>query len=756
MFALFVATPAILAEAPGKPVEFDAKVVEASSEGAQVKLMWMASRSGGAPSHFDIYIASGETENMDDFALLGTVEVDPNKPVNNGVYYYITDRLEPGTYTFYVIARNDDGSSERSVIRVVTIKKGDDKPKSGLFIVSKRTAVAEEGKPWEFFVKIEKTQDVSAITFTVDNAPDGLTIDARGLITWENPTAGRHVFTITVTGTLPNGETIKAVQEFVLEVGKKEKDDPAKPCTELAGTVKNADGKMIMEGAVTAWLIKSGSNNEENRVAVQKAAIRQGTYAMALPAGTYKLRVEGPSFYAEWYEDASEVVDAKSITITCESPRLEVSFVVDMMPEPTFHVASGRVYDAETEGGIENALVIFTARKADDKELARNYKEVKAETNADGYYQVRLVEGVTYIAHAIARQPNGARDKYLTEWYDNTNDASTATGIMLTENAEGIDFPMDASQTYNNGFGGTMKDYASGDGVTGKVIAYMIRSGNDGEPNKRFAVTVETDANGNYSFSNLEPGDYVVFGMPAERPNVPGWYVAGELAADSWKNATTITVGDVMLTVQHDILLDKVEKEKGRGKVRGHCYDNRGGIITKSNGAVQGAIPVAGALVIARDANGAVIDFTIADENGAYLLEYMGIGTATVSAHRIWFNPASESVEITDQNLDVQVYFGMSPVVSNVEVPSHRVGTSLNLYPNPAGAQATLTFNSPAGHVSIAVVDVTGTVRQNLSLISEGGLTTATLNTVNLPSGLFMVHVTTIEGTFALPLQVVR
>ena len=105
------------AEAPGKPIEFGAQLVE---EGTMVKLSWMANREGGEPTEFCIYYAEGETENMDDFSLLAETDSEPNP---NGLYTYLVKDLEPGEYTFYVVAKNDDGESGRSIIRVVEIKE---------------------------------------------------------------------------------------------------------------------------------------------------------------------------------------------------------------------------------------------------------------------------------------------------------------------------------------------------------------------------------------------------------------------------------------------------------------------------------------------------------------------------------------------------------------------------------------------------------------------------------------------------------
>ena len=109
-------------QAPGKPIEFQAKAVEVTANGGWAKLMWMASRDGGIPTHFDIYMAEGETDDQSKFEKVGGVDVDPNTPVERYTFTYLQKDLPLGTYTFYVVAVNNGGESERSVLRVVTLK----------------------------------------------------------------------------------------------------------------------------------------------------------------------------------------------------------------------------------------------------------------------------------------------------------------------------------------------------------------------------------------------------------------------------------------------------------------------------------------------------------------------------------------------------------------------------------------------------------------------------------------------------------
>jgi hypothetical protein len=733
---------------PGTPGSFDAKVVE---EGTIVKLMWTNNWQGGTPKVFCIFMAEGETEDMDDFELIEEVDYAPNTQV---YYHYVRD-LQPGVYSFYVVAKNDDGASERTKIRVVVMEDPD---ALKIHIISRPSSGAKEGTPWDYQVKTEANFTPTSITYELVHAPDGMTIDDNGKIVWDEPKNGRYEICVIVTAT-DGTETVTAKQCWVLEVGEgKNEEEEEKKCATIYGTVKadDANSSPIMEGVVYAWRAGNNANNKD-RGRVYKAEIRQGTYSMSVPAGKYRLSVEGPGFHKEWYEDADNADDATEVEVTCENPRNAVNFVVSRRPEPTMHMVCGTVYDAETNEPIHNALITFEWRGENDNKPNGNHKRIVTESGSDGKYCVKLPEGYTYIASAVARTPNKPHDKYHHEWYDNTHNAAHATGITITGDMDGVDFPMDEKEPVEGGFGGKMMDHESGNGVPGKVIAYMIKeAGNSGNEKSRRAYTTETDDNGEYSFDGIDAGVYVVMGLPADRPWVPGWYVAGDLAADSWKNGTRIEVGNVMLTVQHDIRLDKVTDGIGRGRANGWVYDRRNGFIEKSGSKVQKAEGIQGSLVIARDEDGNVVDYAVSIEGGVFTLTSLGYGVTTLHADAMDFDPSTSMVTISTSARVAESQIGLQPIVSSVEVPTHRVGFDMNLYPNPASDRVTLSIPTQAGTADVRIVSSTGVVYTTSSTDVFGGTTNLELGTKDLPAGMYLIHVTNGTSTFALPLSIVR
>lgn len=740
---------------PG-PDGFQAKVLDNNAGSQYVMLGWYGIKGNDVPDSYSVYQASKETEDLTKFTKIGSVVVDPAKPPRDNFYTYNVENLAAGTYTFFVRAVWGNEESARTMIKVVTIK---DKSEKKVIIVSVPLKNGSAGKRYTYPVRAE-TNAGTKIQYGIVNGPEGMTIDqVTGLIVWENPRAGRYEIKIKAWVEV-NGQIITTYQYYVLEIGG---DKPkTETCATFKGTITVEGSSSTANGVVTAWRMErivrspNGDTTESYRP-VYSAKIAQGRYELKVPAGTYKLRVEGEAFVAEWFEDAAELVDAQSVTIECDQFKT-ANFVVAKRAEAVKVVIAGRVFDAETKGGLK-ALVVFEVRSRDPQAANAQMRRIVAESNADGYYEVKIQAGIPYIGTATVL----GRDKqleYLVEFWNNTNDATQATTINISANEDGIDFPMDKRPVYQNGFSGTMKNFYTSAGVAGKVVAHQLVgriSNGDSVIVKNKAFSVETDADGNYAFANLTPGVYIVFGMPTARPYIPGWMRMGEKAVGSWLNATRVEVGDMMVALQHDILLDTAKGERGKGRVRGWVYDKRGGIIHKvGEETPQGNAAVVGTLILARDEQGDVIDFALSGNEGAYELTELAYGTVTLEADRLEYTPSVQTITVDDQRLDQEVSIGLVMSTTSVDVPVDAVGTRVNLFPNPAAASASLRFIASAGTATIRVVSMTGVTLATQTVDVVAGETTMQLATASLPSGMVMVHVTNGTTNFALPLQIVR
>ncbi len=760
ILTLILGATSVFAEAPRSAVEFNAFVSAEPSGGAKyVTLYWYMAHEGTPATGFDVYIAKGETEEPSAFKKIGTVEARANEP--RGKYTFKVENLDAGVYTFYVIAFNADGSADRSRIKVVNLNgnTGDDRL---VKFITEPKRVGAVGTPYRYEAKATSTT-AGTITYDLSHGPDGMEIDSTtGVVTWATPRAGRYEIKI-IAKLMVGGVVISGYQIYVLEI--KGEDEP-KPevCVTITGKV-TFDGTVesVMKGVVVAWRTHGDDPANTKYVPVYKAELRQGVYVLKVPAGSYKLRIEGASFISEWYADVAEIADATTVVAVCTTPRVEINFSVEGRPEAKMLVVKGRITDAVTGEGLRGT-VKFDARLKTDVNIDHNILHRIVEANAEGYYEVKLPEGISFIAYAQATGAANTISLYLGEYWEETGDITAATRITLTENIEGINFTLEPRPDYDNGFSGRLMNHETEAGVKGKVTAYLVKSDGHKDLDRRWSVTVETNEEGYYAFENLIPGNYVVLGTPAERPFVPGWYVAGGKAAIKWQHATHIEVAEVMITIQHDIRLHAIKGEHGRGKIHGWVFDKRGGIVApvgkvaKGDGQVQAeeANGIIGALVVAT-VNGEVVDFAFSENDGAYELSTMGTGDATLNINRFDFDNAEQMVTVDGlARIDQQISVGLRAAVTGVEVPVDRVGKDVGLYPNPATSSATVSFTATTGTAIIKVVDMQGVVLFTNVVDVTAGLASAQLNLLSLPAGMVMVHVSNGTTAFALPLSIHR
>lgn len=756
VFTVLLTAAALAFAAPKAPVEFDAKVLAKPGSTPTVLLAWNANRDGDAATSFSVYMASGETEAMADFTLVGTVRaMDNGTPARR--YEYVVQDIRPGVYTFFIRASNDDGESDRTRIRVVRIEEPQpEEPRVTFRTEPKRGA--EVGTAYRYDADAVANVD-GDITYSLYYGPDGMVIvPETGVIEWEPTKAGRYEVKIKAV-IVVDGVEVVAYQAFVIEVKGEGDDNPGKrACVYVGGTVNfDETNNLVMMGSVSAWRvdvradddsIRNGGKDDGLR-AIYRAPIKQSTYMMEIPAGSYKFVAEGPGFYTEWYENAESATDAAVQELACNT-RNVVNFRVAARPEPKVYTVSGRITD-ETSGEGLRGLVVFDGVK--DAANDREHVTFRIETNAEGTYQIRLPEGIAFTAMAMAAGREGANRLYLPEYWEETPDPAEATVLNLTANVDGVNFTLAKRPTYENSLAGTVKNADASLGLPARVTAYLVTDSTK-RPGIVAVYTVLSDTNGVFGFTNLEPGEYVISAHPGIRPYVAGWYVDGAEAAFGWGDATRITVGETSAIVDVTVRLRKGDGEgRGKGRVRG--WVNRG--HRKGDGPESADLVLSGSVIYAIDATGTVVDWTTTNADGSYELGSLGIERLTIRADRFGYSAAVTTVAIdAARNAEVEASFTLADNTTSVDLPAERSATSYNLYPNPANTSATVQFPSVSGTATVDILATTGVVFATSTVDVDGGLARVALPMQSLPAGSYIVRISNGARTTALPLMIVR
>ncbi len=724
---------------PNAPGDFSATGTQiAGTTLFNVTLMWQGSTTDNQDKKalgYHVYKANKATEDLSQFEMIATVTT----PLQGNTYRYIVERLAPGTYTFFIRAFNNNGESDRTTIRTVTLVVNNGGGGDSFhFTTNPVTTVALGGNyRYEARAVHSNSEKNSHIRYKLISGPDGMTIDSiTGNISWTAPSTAKTV-TVKILAYLDNDDSQKTDQSWTIRVGGDNNGGGGttdRGCAQLHGSVHDTSGN-IMNGTVTAYMINS---NGQLQNGMFTAKLVNGQFTISVPAGTYVLRTQGEAYQNEWFEHQREPANAQQFTIAC-GDTVEVNFNVTPLPQEHKFVVSGRLTDASTGQGI--AGVVYFYRMVNGMPAG---DPIVARTNGDGAYEIQLSDRYSYIAQGLANSHD-----FLPIYFDNVATPTQATVLTLTGNLTNINFALPHKQSYNNSLSGQMVDSA-GTGVPGRVTAYLIVSRGNESALERIR-TVETDASGNYTISNLIPGSYVILGIPNARPFVPGYFKENDYSVFRWANASQVTVTETSSTGSLIIKLHVGEGRRGIIRIHGHV-EHHGG-IAKSNGSIQAVAPVSGALVVVVDNNGKAVDFAFSAPDGSYDISNVALGSNTVISDKPGFVASTQTLTFTSANYNVTNDISMDALVSSV---AEELTSDAVLSPNPTGDVLNLRFTAPAVLANISVVNSLGAVMTSFEQQLVAGENILSLNASAYPVGGYVLRINSAQASSSIKFVVSR
>ncbi|MBN1671613.1 MAG: carboxypeptidase regulatory-like domain-containing protein [Kiritimatiellae bacterium] len=294
----------------------------------------------------------------------------------------------------------------------------------------------------------------------------------------------------------------------------------------LEGTVSQ-EGAGAIEGA---WV--SAHTPDENDYDVHgESTESDGSYSMALTAGTYRVRAWADGWLTEYYNDHStfERDSADIVTVNVETVTANIDFGLE---EPSY--ISGNVHDGGTPLSGFEVQVHYVP---DTNDVWQRDYMGSDETDGAGDYTVGVPAGSNYF---VELNPNGY---YLWQYWSNTTDAAAATLLTVgpSETVSGIDFDAEMGMRIC----GTVLDENSNPLEDAPVQAYT----RDEDLLEYFVSQANTDDAGNYELALPAGTSYVVQVRYYEPENwYPGIYYDntffGALAQEVETNAGA-TVGGV-------------------------------------------------------------------------------------------------------------------------------------------------------------------------------------------------------------------
>lgn len=594
--------------------------------------------------------------------------------------------------------------------------------KKNFEIISKPKEIACLNKLYVYEAVARVPVDGGTVIWSLFEQIDGISIDEKtGRLTWTPTKVGSQRVKIKAMF-IKGNDTLVTYQSWTITVKENCENVPAPPCSKFVGMLKDDNGNPILNGKVKFIRLEKDNSGPS----AYEAQVKNGQWMIFVRAGSYKIRFEGEGFIAEWYENVVEMADAKVVIAECDKIT-EIPAKVTLKAKPEFKVIEGMVKDSEGNP-VPNSMVSFMVieRNGGNKDGGMRFN---VKTNDKGNYRIEIPAGMTYIAMAM---PNEQLAKSHTHvYYDgklNANDALrfTVNGFME------INFTLLKKAVYNNGLAVSLKD-TNGIGIKGRVTLLPVHK--DKEPKKGMAITIETDSNGNALFTNIEPGMYVLQGIPHTRAYAPGFYTSTGFAAMSWKEATKTEVGEVMITLVYDIRLRPVLGKRGAARVDGIIKGR--GMMAKSDSPLAEEI-LGGALLFALDENNDIADYAMSDNAGTYSMFDLGQGTFSIMADMVDFEPAFGTVSTDYANaMNVNSSITMGSSALSVEEPSMISGE--DVYPNPASASITVSGIKMQGDVTIRIFSNTGMMMAEFPYTINGNHITFSVNDFATGSYMFQI-----------------
>lgn len=412
-----------------------------------------------------------------------------------------------------------------------------------------------------------------------------------------------------------------------------------------------------------------------------------GTYSAAVPAGTYRVSVDGPGGDTHYYdggEGTGEATAAQSVDVVAGTSTTGIDITAQVNP------LSGRVVDPDGVG-IGNAWIEVYQHVTDGSQTTWEwYDSLRSEANGDF---VDFVEPGTY----RIRFRGDNRRGYVGEFYDDVASLRSAKDVIVGDQT-GADLG-DVTLDRMPGIYGHV-DLPGGASRTDEKV--QLLDSKTGEVLRRFSGL---DANGNYAFAGLEAGSYKVsFDRLSGQAFAAPQYFDGTDEADSGQ-AKVVDLGDGDVQTGVDAALDE------GGTITGRLVDGE-------------ATPLAYCTLQAYTPDNHLVTRTgHSDDDGTFTVS--GLSTGDYELRVIQDGDCDGGTQVYVGDGAKLATSGDKAVAVHVVVGQPTAMTADLVYTHGASISGTVTY--PAGSTghdhNVQVVDANGRVAGHAHVASDGTYT---------------------------------
>jgi hypothetical protein len=437
-----------------------------------------------------------------------------------------------------------------------------------------------------------------------------------------------------------------------------------------------------------------------------------GNYSAHLFPGTYIILANAEGYIPEFYDNARNIFNAAKITLHSND---SVNFDINLEPRMQHQkfMLSGSVKDS-LGNPVKSMVELYNVTSN-----SFHRKFYHAVTDSLGNYNVKVREGDTLVVFA-----HPFNKDFFPQFYNLKESFLTADRIGISADTGNINFILVHKPVYDNGISGTVLNSDSM-GVQSLILA--IKLGVKEDNHRRY--TAYSDSLGNYSFTNLYPGTYIMLSIPQD-DYLPTYFRYDGTQTMRWKDADSVAVSSSGIISGINFIVSAVP-DSGEDFIDGQVTDDSGN-------------PVAGALVFAKDNNQQLYSFGITDQRGGYIIKGLIPGSYTVSSSSYGYDDGNMTSVSLDYNANYSssLSFSMTPEsITKLNQNPGLIGSfelSQN-YPNPFNPSTVINFKVPfKSRVTIKVFNILGSeVATILNEEKPAGSYNVTFNAGSLASGVY-------------------